>query len=386
MNKKQPKVSVVVPCYNVERYLPQCMDSIINQTLKDIEIICVNDGSTDSTLRILQKYAEKDKRIKIIDKANSGYGASMNKGFSEASGEYLGIVESDDWVEPDMFENLYNLAKSNDVDVVKSNFYFYWSKPKIINIKKDLFSKIEKGEIIFPQSNIEIFRMMPSIWSAIYKRDFIKNNNIKFLETAGASYQDTGFNFKVWAVASKVVFTDKAYLHYRQDNEQSSINNKGKAFVICSEFEEINNFLDKNSLKLKDFLQRVKYDCYLWNLKRIDSSFKADFFNVFFQEFQKAYRNKEINFSLFKKDCNNLKQLLFKPKYFKNKYLSDFYEELNIRLFSFLPIYTRLIINGRTVYKILGLSVFKIRKFQNGITTKYYLFNVPIVKSSKKKY
>ena len=125
MNKKQPKVSVVVPCYNVEKYLPQCMDSIINQTLKDIEIICVNDGSTDSTLRILQKYAEKDKRIKIIDKANSGYGASMNKGFSEANGEYLGIVESDDWVEPDMFENLYNLAKSNDVDVVKSNFYFY---------------------------------------------------------------------------------------------------------------------------------------------------------------------------------------------------------------------------------------------------------------------
>ena len=105
------KVSIVVPIYNVEKYLRQCLNSIINQTLKDIEIICVNDGSTDLSTQIINEFAEKDNRIKIINKENSGYGASMNRGFDSATGEYLGIVESDDYADPCMFEKLYGIAK-----------------------------------------------------------------------------------------------------------------------------------------------------------------------------------------------------------------------------------------------------------------------------------
>ena len=120
-----PKVSILVPCYNVEKYLPQCLDSIVNQTLKDIEIIAINDGSTDSTLDIIKQYAKKDKRFVIIDKKNEGYGKSMNRGLDAATGEYIGIVESDDWVEPDAFETLYNMAKLNDADIAKADFVFF---------------------------------------------------------------------------------------------------------------------------------------------------------------------------------------------------------------------------------------------------------------------
>ena len=133
-----PKVTVVVPIYNVEKYLRQCLDSIVNQTLKDIEIICVDDGSTDSSPQIIQEYMDKDSRVKVITKPNSGYGNSMNRGFDMAEGEYIGIVESDDYADPEMFEEMYNVASSNQLDVVKSGFYYYYSIPKERNEKEEI--------------------------------------------------------------------------------------------------------------------------------------------------------------------------------------------------------------------------------------------------------
>jgi glycosyltransferase involved in cell wall biosynthesis len=118
-----PAVSVLVPCYNVEKYIRQCLDSVVGQTLTDLEIICLNDGSTDGTLAILQEYAAKDSRVSIIDKPNSGYGDSLNKGLEAATGEYVGLVESDDWADANMFESLYKAAKEHNADMVKSNFY-----------------------------------------------------------------------------------------------------------------------------------------------------------------------------------------------------------------------------------------------------------------------
>lgn len=109
-----PKVSVVVPIYNVEKYLRECLDSLVGQTLKEIEIICVDDGSTDSSKEIIREYMQKDTRVKMIAKEkNSGYGNSMNQGFDMASGEYVGILESDDFAEPAMFEKLYETAREN---------------------------------------------------------------------------------------------------------------------------------------------------------------------------------------------------------------------------------------------------------------------------------
>ena len=118
-----PLISILVPIYNVERYLRQCLDSICRQTLQDIEIICINDGSTDSSLDIIKEFADQDARIIIIDKPNSGYGDSMNQGLKTARGKYIGIVESDDWVDQEAFKSLYLLAEAYDVEVVRANYY-----------------------------------------------------------------------------------------------------------------------------------------------------------------------------------------------------------------------------------------------------------------------
>ena len=125
-----PKISILIPIYNVEKYLKECLDSVINQTLKDIEIICINDGSTDSCAEILKAYSLKDNRIKVINKENSGYGASMNMGLEEATGDYIGIVESDDFIKEEMFANLYKIATKDDAEIVKSDYFYYVTSTK----------------------------------------------------------------------------------------------------------------------------------------------------------------------------------------------------------------------------------------------------------------
>lgn len=293
------KISILVPVYNVEKYLKECLNSLVNQSLTDIEIICINDGSTDSSPEILKEYASRDSRIKIIDKPNSGYGASMNAGLENAQGEFVGIVESDDYAAINMFEDLYNLAQKNGADIVKSDYFYYTTHnnqarkagkiPSIItNVKK--FSKL--------------LRYQPSIWSAIYKREFLEKNQIRFLETPGASYQDTSFSFKVMALAEKVVLTNNAYLYYRQDNENSSVNSKDKIFFICSEYDEITEFLEKNP-EIKKFANTQKlikqYAAYMWNLTRISSDFREEFIRVFSLTFAKFYQAGEISSEFYKK-------------------------------------------------------------------------------------
>ena len=290
------KVSIVVPIYNVERYLRQCLDSIVNQTLKDIEIILVNDGSKDSSPDIIMEYASKDARVKVINKENSGYGASMNRGFDMASGEYIGIVESDDYCEPDMFEKLYSCAKENNLDVCKSSFYYYFSKENK-NIEFLIDKQFLKKRIFCPTTDfkslreqIEFFNIKPTIWSAIYKKDFIRENNIRFNETPGASFQDTSFNFKVWALAKRVKLMKECFLHYRQDNENSSMNSANKVYCVCDEYHEMERFLNERP-KLKGRLDIVKnalkYNTYIWNYERLNEEKAKEFLLHSSNEFKK---------------------------------------------------------------------------------------------------
>lgn len=297
-----PKVSVVVPIYNVEKYLRECLDSLVGQTLKEIEIICVDDGSTDSSKEIIREYMQKDTRVKMIAKEkNSGYGNSMNQGFDMASGEYVGILESDDFAEPAMFEKLYETARENALDVVKSSFWFYYSTPKQYNEKYEVASKgTEKRtfcpawDFDAPMEMVEFFNMKPSIWSAIYKAEFIRRNGIRFLETPGASFQDTSFNFKVMALAGRVQTLREAFVHYRQDNEGSSINSQSKVFCVCEEYAEIQRFLETNPFNrgmLECVANRIKYDTYMWNFDRLSPKFRYLFVERISGEFMDAFEN-----------------------------------------------------------------------------------------------
>lgn len=291
-----PKISVLVPIFNVEKYLSVCLESLINQTLKDIEIICINDGSTDNSLQIINEYAKQDRRIKVVNKNNSGYGDSMNKGLEVATGEYIGIVESDDFVKNTMFEELFNLAIENDLDIVKSDFYYYTAKN---NLSRQA-GKIKKNivKVFSVKDDLSILKLMPTIWSAIYRRNFLEKNNIKFLPTAGASYQDTSFAFKALVSAERIMFTNKAYLFYRQDNENSSVNSRKKVYAICDEWEEITNYINSKP-ELKSFVNDIKlaiqFNSYLWNAIRIDEIYRNEFISKFKDTFKFYLDNGEIN-------------------------------------------------------------------------------------------
>ena len=311
-----PKVSIIIPIYNVENYLKECLDSVLAQTLTDIEIICVNDGSTDSSLDILRQYVQKDPRIKIIDKENSGYGASMNKGLDTATGEYIGIVESDDFVKNTMFEDLYKMANKNSLDLVKSDFYYYTT----YNNRSRQAGKIKRrtlGKVFNIKNDCRVLKMMPTIWSAIYKRDFLKENNIRFLETPGASYQDTSFAFKTLSAAKRMMFTNRAYLYYRSDNANSSVKSKGKVFAICDEWEEISRFINERP-EIKEVVNDIKlstqFNAYMWNAIRIDERFHDEFIDRFQSEFKIYYKNGEIGDNFYKKVKKAELQMLLNDK------------------------------------------------------------------------
>ncbi len=273
---EHPLVSILVPIYNVEKYLPQCLTSLCNQTLEDIEIICINDGSTDRSLEIIKEFQEKDPRIILIDKENSGYGDSMNQGLEKARGKYIGIVESDDWIEETAFKELTAIAEESDAEVVRAN---YFMNKDGVDEKFSYIPTYETNHIIDPHHHIWIFMQSPAIWSAIYQRDFLEANKIKFLPSPGASYQDTGFNFKVWASAHKAQFTTEAYIHYRTDNESSSINNPGKVNCVLDEYDEIEKFLKENNFyeELKTTMWIAKgYACF-WNALRLSPALAREF-------------------------------------------------------------------------------------------------------------
>lgn len=296
-------ISVLVPIYNVEKYLRECLDSIAVQTFDDFEVICINDGSTDSSKDIIEEFLQKDKRFRLIDKPNSGYGASMNQGLDFAVGEFVAIVESDDFIDINALDRLYKTAIKTGAQVVKANCWFYWSLPKERNEIFEIVPKSQTNRLINPQEKHEIFYLKPSIWSALYRRDFLNENAIRFLETPGASYQDAGFNFKVWTSCTRALFLHEAFLHYRQDNESSSVNSAAKVFCVNEEYKEMERYLHTCSPELIKRLTpvktKMKYDSYMWNYERLDPSFQMEFLEQMREEFLKDLEDNKINWKIF---------------------------------------------------------------------------------------
>lgn len=278
-----PKVSVLVPCFNVEKYVEECLQSILNQTFKDFEVICVNDGSTDNTLNTLRRFAELDERIKIIDKKNSGYGDSMNCALHSANGEYIGIVESDDFIDAGMFEELYRNAKRFDLEISRCCYY----ERKGETDTPILNEWVPKNSVHNPNVNTSAFWQAPAIWCSIYRRDWLEKNDIHFLSTPGASYQDTSFAFKTYACCERFYMTDKPYLHYRIDNQNSSVNNKSKVFCVCDEWNEIYRFVRSDKKRFKHLLPLMpilQFGTYKWNLERLDSRYRRKFMSRWVME------------------------------------------------------------------------------------------------------
>ncbi len=270
-------ISVLIPIYNVKKYLPQCLDSVLNQTFSDFEAICIDDGSTDGCAEILDGYARRDSRIRVIHKQNEGYGKSMNRGLGEATGEYISIVESDDVMEPDMLENMYGDAVRYDLDVAK---YDYSMLTGIDDLQhRTAYPGVSYGTVFMPSQSHHEFNILmrepASIWSALYRRSFLEEHRIRFHETPGASFQDVSFQFQTLFHAKKYRLSNTAVYRYRVDNAGSSVRSSKKLYCIFDEFDFVKDYAEKNgNPELYRSILSAKYFHLLGNYGRVDDLYK----------------------------------------------------------------------------------------------------------------
>ena len=248
------KISVIVPIYGVEKYLRECLDSIINQTFSDLEIILIDDGGKDGCPQIIDEYAQKDNRIIVIHKPNGGYGQSCNVGLDRASGEYISIIEPDDYIKLNMYEELYGIAKQFDSDIVKSGFYDNLQSKTLTRCKKVEFPDEIPTDSSFTIREYPYFLIMhPSIWSCIYKRDFLNRHSIRFLEIPGAGWSDNPFQVAVMCLAERINYTSEAYYYWRRLNENESDDLKDYT-IPFKRSDEIHGWLEENNIRDENIL------------------------------------------------------------------------------------------------------------------------------------
>lgn len=252
------KISIIVPVYGVEKYLEEAVDSILNQSLKDIEIILIDDGGKDNCPRIIDEYAQKDSRVITIHKQNGGYGQTCNLGLEKATGEYIAILEPDDYIDSKMYEDLYSIAKKYDSDIVKSGFYDNLQNKKASHLKKVNLKdeRIPLGKSFILKDFPEILSWHPSIWSCIYKREFLIENNIRFLEVPGAGWTDNLFQVQTLCLAERINYTNKAYYYWRRLNLTATDDLKDYNLPIKRSFE-ILDWLEENNINDKGILENI---------------------------------------------------------------------------------------------------------------------------------
>ena len=246
-------MSVIIPVYNSARYLEQCLDSLINQTLQNIEIICVNDGSTDESLSILNRYKNQDNRIKVFNQDNKGQSAARNLGIKYSHGEYIGFLDSDDYADRTMFEKLYTAAKQNCSDVVMCSVHILNEKTgaitpndpyfglKIFEEQKDA-DVFFNGVFSYEQCRNFLFRICVVPWNKLIKTDFLKKNNIKFAE--GLSFEDNIFSLELLLKAGRISLVNEPLPYYRFGSEYSltygtNDNSKLDLFEVFNKMEEV---------------------------------------------------------------------------------------------------------------------------------------------------
>lgn len=320
---ENPKLSILMPSLNVGNYIRECISSVVNQTLEDIEIICIDAGSTDDTLEILEEYGRKDKRITIIHSDKKSYGYQMNLGLNIAQGDYIGIVETDDWIENDMFFRLLNAALENDVDMAKSNYYWYWTKPELKDEAFENLCRCNYETVFCPIDDKILFTTAPAIWSGIYRRKMLIENNIKFNESLGASFQDTSFHFMVCTAAQSCFLLKDYLLHYRRDNENSSVNSNSKVFCINDEMHYFEQYLDgypSRKEKIQKYYFALKYEKYRWNYIRLSAAYQWAFLKSIYNEFLPVKKSGLLDETLFEqKAWKNLNDILNNPvRYFQD--------------------------------------------------------------------
>lgn len=341
MTLKSVKFSIIVPVYNVEKFLSECIASILIQTLKDFEVICVNDGSTDKSLYILKEYANKDSRFKIISQENQGPGIARNKAIDIAQGDYIVFIDPDDFIEPKMLEILNDRFSTTNVDIVQFNYITCQENGEYCGVEnyqkrlKKIYGYSIKNNQIFNWSEIKrknLQAMSLCVWDKAYKTDFIKRNRIRFAPNKHG--EDHIFSISANLLANKILYVEQSFYHYRtrlgsQVNKVSSDN-----LCIFDNIELLKQFLLTNNLYEE---YKVSFEKYMpavlsWHYSVVPAENKESYINkcrvILKPKEYKVFFNKIKNkFSLLE---NIFSVKNFKIHGVKIKYLTIF--GLNFRL------------------------------------------------------
>ena len=220
-------ISVIVPIFNAAPYLEQCLDSILCQNQPGMEVICLNDGSTDDSLSIMQAYANANGKVRVIDKPNEGYGATCNRGIAEARGHWISIIEPDDWIRPGMYSAMLAYAGRFDEepDIVKTPYLRVIDPdtPQQTIINCSYRGRVPRNRLFRIQEGIHLIQHHPSIWSALYRKDFLDANDIRFKPIPGAGWADNPFLMETMLKAQKIAYLDKPFYCYREETEEKSL-------------------------------------------------------------------------------------------------------------------------------------------------------------------
>ena len=304
------KVSVIVPVYNVESYLDKCLTSLVKQTLQEIEIIVVNDGSKDNSEKIIEKYLKKyPEKIKYIKKANGGLSSARNEGLKYASGEYIGFVDSDDYVSLNTFNLMYKKAKEKNFDLVVCNLnYVHETKTKMVSagLDKDLENEDEvKKNIVF---------LYPAVWNKLYKKEIL--DSLKFKE--GIWYEDVEFNFRVYPRVKSIGYVDKPLIQYVQRESSISKTIDKRLFNYIDNFNGLIRYYQDNNLYNKYYFElEYSYVRYLYATFIKQLSYTNDK-ELFKEGVKEAIKNVQEHFPNYKKN------IYLKKFGLKNIYLKTF--------------------------------------------------------------
>jgi len=313
------KVSVIVPVYNVEKYLEKCLDSLVNQTLKDIEIIVVNDGSPDKSQEIIDKYAKKYKQIKPYIKENGGLSDARNFGLKKAAGEYIAFVDSDDYVDINMYEKMYNKAIKNNLDIVVCDLNYVYEDGK----KQRVSSKVKNDTTDIKKVYINIY---PCAWNKIYKKDLFKNN-VEFKK--GVWFEDVDFLYKILPYVKNIGVVKEPLSQYVQRDGSITKTFDKRLYNYIDNFNELIEFYKERNLYEK-YKKELEY-CYVryiyatfinqatnFNRKEYDAAVKTAIINVkkHFPNYRKnKYFYTNIKGIYLLSFCKALSKIIYKIKH-----------------------------------------------------------------------
>lgn len=278
---KELEISLVIPVYNVEKCLVRCLNSVINQTFTDLEIICINDGSEDNSLSILQEYSKKDERIRIINQQNAGLSAVRNVGIDVARGKYISFIDSDDWIDLDFCEKLYSSAEKYSADIAVGGII------RACRFKRKYFLRFEEEKVSLDlQEKFDICDVPERcyVWNKIYRLDKLRETNLRFLE--GRVFEDIIFTPRVLYSLGKLVTVPNVYYYYWENpnsivKSPSETNKQDRAYA----FEETGKFLKEHNINPEIWatkLKRFKFlGCSILKIKTKRNKKQYILFNIF---------------------------------------------------------------------------------------------------------